>query len=247
MMWISGITRLSIDCLRTDRHCPRCLERPATRFVPHHSAGRCRPGGAYALGVAALLQLALEAQAARAAADRDIVTQAPAAPADCNTNGISDDLDISAGTSLDCNLNTVPDECDIALGGRPDFNRNGVPDECDPDCNGNGYPDFIDLAFELSLDCHDDGVPDECQLVANDCDTNAIPDDCEGRAAGDADHDGDVDLPDFVLHSACLIGPECDRLPCAVPVYLPGCCPSDLDGDGDVDLLDHARFQRLLP
>lgn len=35
--------------------------------------------------------------------------------ADCNTNGIIDDIDIAEGTSEDCNDNNVPDECDLGL------------------------------------------------------------------------------------------------------------------------------------
>ncbi|MEZ6084407.1 MAG: exo-alpha-sialidase [Phycisphaerae bacterium] len=35
--------------------------------------------------------------------------------ADCNTNGIIDDIDIAEGTSEDCNNNSVPDECDLGL------------------------------------------------------------------------------------------------------------------------------------
>jgi len=47
---------------------------------------------------------------------------------DCNTNGVSDSDDISAGTSADCNANSVPDECEL-FGN--DCNANSVPDECD--------------------------------------------------------------------------------------------------------------------
>ncbi|MCP4249380.1 MAG: hypothetical protein GY778_20240 [bacterium] len=32
---------------------------------------------------------------------------------DCNTNGVLDDCDIVAGTSVDCNSDGIPDECDI--------------------------------------------------------------------------------------------------------------------------------------
>lgn len=33
--------------------------------------------------------------------------------ADCNNNGVSDQLDITSGFSRDCNLNLIPDECEI--------------------------------------------------------------------------------------------------------------------------------------
>jgi choice-of-anchor B domain-containing protein len=51
--------------------------------------------------------------------------------ADCNGNGIPDDVDISMGISQDCNANNIPDECDIADGTSGDANGNGIPDECD--------------------------------------------------------------------------------------------------------------------
>jgi len=36
----------------------------------------------------------------------------PPPPPDCNSNGIADDLDIAAGTSVDVNKNSIPDECE---------------------------------------------------------------------------------------------------------------------------------------
>jgi len=59
-------------------------------------------------------------------------------PADCNTNGIDDELDIAAGTSADCNLNGLPDECDLTAGTSEDCNANALPDECD--LEGSGVP-----------------------------------------------------------------------------------------------------------
>ncbi len=50
---------------------------------------------------------------------------------DCNSNGVSDILDLAAGESLDCNGNGTPDECDIAAGASQDCQGNGIPDECD--------------------------------------------------------------------------------------------------------------------
>lgn len=89
---------------------------------------------------------------------------------DCNTNGVPDECDISAGTSRDCNNNSVPDECDIANGTSLDCNLNGVPDTCDiatgtsQDCNLNGIPDTCDIANGTSRDCNANGIPDECDL-----------------------------------------------------------------------------------
>jgi hypothetical protein len=57
------------------------------------------------------------------------------------------------------------------------------------------------------------------------------------RELGDFNHDGDVDLEDFVMLAECLGGP-----------YQPidsGCGIVDVDGDDDVDLADFAGFQRL--
>ena len=58
---------------------------------------------------------------------------------------------------------------------------------------------------------------------------------------GDLDHDGDVDLADFVLFADCLNGPGV-----AYPV---GCDAADLESpaDGDVDLADFAAFQAAFP
>ena len=50
---------------------------------------------------------------------------------DCNSNGISDFIDIAARTSFDCNGNGIPDECDIRNGTAQDTNGNGVPDSCE--------------------------------------------------------------------------------------------------------------------
>jgi len=113
---------------------------------------------------------------------------------DCNANGVTDDLDIAAGTSRDCDQNATPDECDpatdcntngiadaldLADGTSADCDSNCVPDECQlaaGDCNGNGTLDICDLTAGTSLDCNQDGVPDEC---SPDCNTNAVPDDCD--------------------------------------------------------------------
>ena len=93
--------------------------------------------------------------------------------ADCNGNGVSDDVDIGEGTSEDCNGNAVPDECDFAGGTSADCNENGIPDECDiadatsDDCNKNGIPDACDIADGTSADVNGDGIPDDCGLVEN--------------------------------------------------------------------------------
>ncbi len=95
---------------------------------------------------------------------------------DCNSNGINDPVDISAGTSTDCD-------------------DNGLLDECQDDCNANDVADACDISGGTSVDCHDDGVPDECQLQDNDCNFNAVPDDCDIECGLSADCNRNA-LPD---------------------------------------------------
>ncbi|MCP3905246.1 MAG: hypothetical protein GY715_16595 [Planctomycetes bacterium] len=78
--------------------------------------------------------------------------------ADCNSNGILDDIDIANGTSEDCNLNGFPDECEL------DTNGDGVIDACD--CNGNGLFDADDIAIGASGDFNQNDTPDECESPA---------------------------------------------------------------------------------
>lgn len=54
--------------------------------------------------------------------------------ADCNGNGIADNLDISAGTSLDTNFDGVPDECQACGDG-----------------DGNGFADSVEASFASGL------------------------------------------------------------------------------------------------
>lgn len=105
-----------------------------------------------------------------------MVAVAAPAPADCNNNGILDNLDISSGTSLDCNSNFVPDECELATN----------------DCNANGLPDDCELAGH---DCDGNGQHDSCQLAGNDTDANGVPDNCQA----DCDNDGQIDAYEIIL------------------------------------------------
>lgn len=95
------------------------------------------------------------------------VAAAIAGAADCNANGVPDNLDIARGTSLDANGNGIPDECEP----EGDLNCDGAIDgldispfvlalldptgyaaaypSCDrmhADCDGNGVIDFADVA-----------------------------------------------------------------------------------------------------
>jgi hypothetical protein len=90
---------------------------------------------------------------------------------DCNSNGVSDLLDIAFGTSDDCASNGTPDECDLAAGTSTDCNANGVPDDCDIavgtsfDCQPNALPDECDITGGTSADCNGNSVPDECETI----------------------------------------------------------------------------------
>lgn len=112
----------------------------------------------------------------------------PYFPADCNENGIIDDIEYELGMAFDCNVNFFLDECDIGYGFSFDCNINSVPDECDIaegysfDCNGNDNPDECDVFYGFSPDCNGNDNPDECDVffgISSDFNFNGIPDECE--------------------------------------------------------------------
>ncbi|MCB9850105.1 MAG: hypothetical protein H6817_05310 [Phycisphaerales bacterium] len=140
-------------------------------------------------------------------------------PTDCNTNGVDDYREITAGSSLDSNSNGIPDECEA------DCDGNGLNNLCEvvrhyvPDCNHNVVPDLCDICDGNSTDCDLNETPDECDLAAGtatDLNTNGLADSCE-----DCNTNG---IPDFLAE-------DCDL-------------PDDFDHDGDVDLFDFAALQR---
>jgi len=138
--------------------------------------------------------------------------------ADCNDNGIPDDIDIIEGTSQDCSGNNVPDECepdcnsntvadscDIAGTTSTDCNTNDIPDECDVasnpelDCNSNNILDLCDIADGTSNDCNSNDRPDLCDLSDTptlDCDGNQVPDICDIAAGTNQDANGN-NIPDI--------------------------------------------------
>lgn len=113
--------------------------------------------------------------------------------ADCNHNGVLDDLEISGGAlndcngnflldicERDCNANGLADECDLDNATSTDCDANAVPDECDPDCNDNQVADACDIAGTISQDCNANAIPDECEPGnAADCNLNGEPDLCD--------------------------------------------------------------------
>jgi len=114
---------------------------------------------------------------------------------DCNTNGVADDLDITAGTSLDCNANVIPDECDIASGSSTDANSNGVPDECE------NCPYIYDLSGDCFADSTDLGLFAACWLLSEG-DVG-----WDGNACADKDFDcsGVVDATDLGLFAGAWL------------------------------------------
>jgi hypothetical protein len=124
--------------------------------------------------------------------------------ADCNHNGVLDDLEISGGSlndcngnllldvcERDCNANGLADECDLINATSVDCNHNDVPDECEPDCNGNSIADTCDVTDAFSQDCNTNLIPDECEIGNDaDCDANQQSDLCDIASGIGADCNG---------------------------------------------------------
>lgn len=84
--------------------------------------------------------------------------------ADCNGNGIEDEVDIAELSSADCDGDLVPDECQI-----------------DQTSTAPGGPFFCSI--NCDADCNDTGIPDACELTGNDIDANGVPDECDAHLA----------------------------------------------------------------
>ena len=82
--------------------------------------------------------------------------------ADCDHDGLADDVQIMRGLADDCDANGIPDQCDA------DCNDNGIVDRCEiaaglcSDCNGNGTPDRCEIEWGLATDADHDGRLDSC-------------------------------------------------------------------------------------
>ncbi len=85
--------------------------------------------------------------------------------ADCNRNGIRDDLDISIGTSADCNRNGVPDECERLLASDGDNPA---------DVNGDGDINVLDLIDLLLCFGQPAALACEAEDVNNDGTVNVL-------------------------------------------------------------------------
>lgn len=99
----------------------------------------------------------------------------PADFLDCNSNGVSDAIDIATGASIDCNDNAIPDECDIAAGTSLDCQPNGIPDECEIEPSAEERSDMVptsingllfplDGSYTLAMGPNDDGSTGEIPL-----------------------------------------------------------------------------------
>ncbi|MFH0981079.1 MAG: hypothetical protein V2A79_06030 [Planctomycetota bacterium] len=150
----------------------------------------------------------------------------PPAP-DCNSNGIPDADDITAGTSQDCNSNGTPDECDIDAGTSTDLDTNGVPDECQQDCNANGTIDAceVDLCHDCcetghGLGCSDPGI--EACVCDEDryCCLTAWDETCVAEVVS------------LGCGSCEPASPDCNAND------VPDECEPDFDGDGVIDACD---------
>jgi len=145
---------------------------------------------------------------------------------DCNDNDVTDECDISSGTSQDCNSNGLPDDCELSGN---DCDSNGIPDECDPDCNSNGTPD----ACETITDCNSNSVPDECELAGNDCNINSIPDDCETDCNSNGTPDDCEVITDCNSNS---VPDECDLAGNDCNINgIPDECDTDCNSNGTPD------------
>lgn len=159
--------------------------------------------------------------------------------ADCNANGIIDDVEVLGGTSEDCNNNLIPDECepnndcnsntvqdicDIAGATSEDCNRNTIPDECESqdDCNTNSSLDFCDIILGTSGDCNGNNIPDDCDIASGtsqDDNGTGVPDECEDACCICGVGCLEISFANCEFRSGVYqgVGSVCTELTCTVP------------------------------
>jgi VCBS repeat protein len=168
--------------------------------------------------------------------------------ADCNSNGIPDEVDLSSGAELDCNGNGVPDSCEV----RRSFAFIGQQalTDTDPvwtraaDVDGDQWPDLVAASPEGSRVYF--GLGGGKLGGAMEVSSQGGP-----FAAGDLDGDGDLDiamgasreLPGGVEQAGVIVELQTSRRGFelksdrSIPVAAGALTAADLDGDGLIDVL----------
>ncbi|GJM24560.1 MAG: hypothetical protein DHS20C16_09750 [Phycisphaerae bacterium] len=160
-------------------------------------------------------------------ADECIVT------VDCNSNSVSDALDIAGATSDDINVNSVPDECDECVTDGDCDNGlfcDGV-EICNVDLCTNGAgpcqigqtcDEGVDACLPIGADCNSNAIGDATDIAAatsNDANTNSIPDECDECTVDAGCDDGEfcngleicnIDICTNGM-SPCAMGQTCDE------------------------------------
>lgn len=135
--------------------------------------------------------------------------------ADCNGNGVPDDVDIANGCSKDCNGNGIPDTCDIISGFSADTNQNGIPDSCEtPPCNHPRY----DVDGDGDVDMNDFAIFQRCYTGSGGSPINPLyPISCSCFDWGGHVKNGSIDSLDFSAFQLCgtrekiTANPTCDQ------------------------------------
>ncbi|HNO78378.1 MAG TPA: hypothetical protein PKN33_09995 [Phycisphaerae bacterium] len=123
--------------------------------------------------------------------------------ADCNSNGIGDDVDIANGTSQDANANNIPDECDTCT----------IDADCDDGnfCNG-AETCNVDTCVAGTAQCQAAGqvcneTTDACDPDGSDCNNNGIGD-ATDISGGTSDDLNANNVPDEC--DECVFDGDCD-------------------------------------